>query len=477
MTCAWRIGIWAALALLTGLATANDAMKANEVKKVNNVKKANEVVWQPVANTHAEAAQPRLNLRLQQVEVRRLLQLLADQRSISVMISDDVAGTLTMNLVDVSATDAWVLILNAAGLAERIHQDIRYVAPAPSIAAREQATLSEAQTAEQLMPLTTQVLRIRYARAEQLLTHLSSGQSLLSKRGEVWVDERLNALVVSDVPDRVDSVSRLVSRLDVPLKQVAIEARIVTASDTLNHQLGIQWRADLSNLDTLTGETSAASDINRLVATTALAVAAPASTLALGILRPGTAIDAELSLLAEQGKARVLAKPKILTLDQSPASIESGVQIPYQETSRSGATSTAFRDAVLSLHVLPQITPDQNIMMQLKVKQDTVGQIFNGVPSINTNEIQTRVLVGNGETVVLGGILQEDANDAERKTPMLGDLPMIGRVFRRRITRQDQQELLVFVTPTLVSQPTVVPVADAPLNSASPKAEVGEPPP
>ena len=469
MTCAWRIGVWAALALLTGLATANDAMKANEVNKVNDV------VWQPVADTHAEAAQPRLNLRLQQVEVRRLLQLLADQRSISVMISDDVKGTLTMNLVDVSAADAWVLILNAAGLAERIRQNIRYVAPAPSIAAREQATLSEAQTVEQLMPLTTQVLRIRYARAEQLLTHLSNGQSLLSGRGEVWVDERLNALVVSDVPDRVDLVSRLVSRLDVPLNQVAIEARIVTASDTLNHQLGIQWRADLSNLDTLTGETSAASDINRLVTTTALA-AAPASTLALGILRPGTAIDAELSLLAEQGKARVLAKPKILTLDQSPASIESGVQIPYQETSRSGATSTSFRDAVLSLHVLPQITPDQNIMMQLKVKQDTVGQIFNGVPSINTNEIQTRVLVGNGETVVLGGILQEDANDAERKTPLLGDLPVIGRVFRRRITRQDQQELLVFVTPTLVSQPTVVPVVDAPLNSALPEAEVGEPP-
>ena len=470
MTCAWRIGVWAALALLTGLATANDAMKANEVNKVNDV------VWQPVADTHAEAAQPRLNLRLQQVEVRRLLQLLADQRSISVMISDDVKGTLTMNLVDVSAADAWALILNAAGLAERIHQNIRYVAPAPSIAAREQATLSEAQTVEQLMPLTTQVLRIRYARAEQLLTHLSNGQSLLSGRGEVWVDERLNALVVSDVPDRVDSVSRLVSRLDVPLNQVAIEARIVTASDTLNHQLGIQWRADLSNLDTLTGETSAASDINRLVATTALA-AAPASTLALGILRPGTAIDAELSLLAEQGKARVLAKPKIVTLDQSPASIESGVQIPYQETSRSGSTSTSFRDAVLSLHVLPQITPDQNIMMQLKVKQDTVGQIFNGVPSINTNEIQTRVLVGNGETVVLGGILQEDANDAERKTPLLGDLPVIGRVFRRRITRQDQQELLVFVTPTLVSQPIVVPVVDAPLNSALPEAEVGEPPP
>ena len=465
MICPWRFGVWAALALSTGLAVANDVMRANDI------------AWQPVANPPAEAAQPRLNLRLQQAEVRSLLQFLADQRGISVMTSDDVAGTLTLNLVDVSPVDAWVLVLNAAGLAERIHKDIRYVAPASAIAAREQATLNEAQSVEQLTPLTTQVLRIRYARAKQLLTHLSSGQSLLSGRGEVWVDERLNALVVSDVPDRVDSVSKLVSRLDVPLNQVAIEARVVTASDTLNHQLGIQWRADLSNVDTLTDERSAASDINRLVATTNLAAAAPASTLALGILRPGTAIDAELSLLAEQGKARVLAKPKILTLDQSPASIQSGVQIPYQETSRSGATSTAFRDAVLSLYVLPQITPDQNIMIQLKVKQGTVGKIFNGVPSINTNEIQTRVLVGNGETVVLGGILQEDANDAERKTPLLGDLPVIGRVFRRRITRQDQQELLVFVTPTLVSQPTFVPQPDASPNSALRDAEISKSPP
>jgi type IV pilus assembly protein PilQ len=189
-----------------------------------------------------------------------------------------------------------------------------------------------------------------------------------------------------------------------------------------------------------------------LIASTALAVSAPASTLTLGVLRAGVAVDAELSSLAEQGQARVLAKPKILTLDQSPASIQSGVQIPYQETSRSGATSTSFRNAVLSLNVLPQITPDQNIMMQLKVKQDTVGQIFNGVPSINTNEIQTSVLVGNGETLVLGGILQEDANRSERKTPILSDIPFLGKAFRRKVARQDQQELLVFITPTLVRQ-------------------------
>ena len=192
--------------------------------------------------------------------------------------------------------------------------------------------------------------------------------------------------------------------------------------------------------------------MNSLVATNALVVAAPASTLALGVLRPGVQVDAELSLLAAKGQARVLAKPKILTIDQSPASIQSGVQIPYLETSRSGATSTAFRNALLSLHVLPQITPDQKILLQPQVKQDTVGQIFNGVPSINTNEIQTSVLVGNGETLVFGGILQEDKNHTERKTPILGDLPVLGRLFKRKIARRDQQELLIFITPTLAQE-------------------------
>ena len=188
------IGTW------TALVAAASPVNADEAAEVN------EVVWQPVSHGDAQVQTPRLNLRLQQAEVRGLLQLLADQRNISVMISDEVEGTLTMNLADVSALDAWALILDAAGLAERAHQNICYVAPAPSIAAREQATLAEAQTVEQLIPLKTRVLRIRYARAKQLLKHLSGGQSLLSQRGEVWLDERLNALVVSDVPQRVESI-------------------------------------------------------------------------------------------------------------------------------------------------------------------------------------------------------------------------------------------------------------------------------
>lgn len=443
MTC-WSKALMTLLLCACGL-EARSALEAE-----NSGSKA--AFWGAVESAQSDENAPRLTLRLEEADIRGLLALLADQLGLSVLISDDVEGTLSMSLVDVPASDAWVLVLQAAGLAERQHQDVRYVAPATFIAQREEALLSNAQTVEQLMPLETAVLRVRYARANQLLKHLTSTHTMLSSRGEALVDERLNALVVNDLPARVAAIRELIARLDAPLAQVAIEARIVTASDNLNHQLGVQWRAQFSSAEDQGSPDTETEDISSLIATTALAVSAPASTLTLGVLRPGVAVDAELSSLAEQGQARVLAKPKILTLDQSPASIQSGVQIPYQETSRSGATSTSFRNAVLSLHVLPQITPDQNIMMQLRVKQDAVGQIFNGVPSINTNEIQTSVLVGNGETLVLGGILQEDANSSERKTPILSDIPFFGKAFRRKIERQDQQELLVFITPTLVQK-------------------------
>ena len=443
MTC-WSKALMTLLLCACGL-EARSALEAE-----NSGSKA--AFWGAVESAQSDENAPRLTLRLEEADIRGLLALLADQLGLSVLISDDVEGTLSMSLVDVPASDAWVLVLQAAGLAERQHQDVRYVAPATFIAQREEALLSNAQTVEQLMPLETAVLRVRYARANQLLKHLTSTHTMLSSRGEALVDERLNALVVNDLPARVAAIRELIARLDAPLAQVAIEARIVTASDNLNHQLGVQWRAQFSSAEDQGSPDTETEDISSLIATTALAVSAPASTLTLGVLRPGVAVDAELSSLAEQGQARVLAKPKILTLDQSPASIQSGVQIPYQETSRSGATSTSFRNAVLSLHVLPQITPDQNIMIQLRVKQDAVGQIFNGVPSINTNEIQTSVLVGNGETLVLGGILQEDAKSSERKTPILSDIPFFGKAFRRKIERQDQQELLVFITPTLVQK-------------------------
>ncbi|MEL0047146.1 MAG: type IV pilus secretin PilQ [Gammaproteobacteria bacterium] len=399
----------------------------------------------------ASNADLRLSLQLQDAPVRDLLQLLAHQKGISVLVSDEVSGTLSLNLVEVAWPDAWSTVLSAAGLAERVGQGIRFVAPAEMLAAQETQALSDAQTVEQLAPLQTVVLRVRYARANLLHKYLAAEKAGLSERGRVFVDERLNALIIRDLPGRLDSLRRLVELLDVPLSQVAIEARIVTASDSLNQQLGVAWQAAFRSAGSAGGAAKVGTgSINSVVASTALSTASPASTLSLGVLRPGVAIDARLSSLVEQGRARVLAKPKILTIDQSLASIQSGVQIPYQETSRSGATSTSFKDAVLSLHVRHLVTPDGNILMQIEVKQDTVGQIFNGVPSINTNEMQTNVLVGNGQTLVLGGILQEDENDARRKTPIFGDLPVVGRLFRRKIKRKDQQELLVFITPTLV---------------------------
>ena len=216
---------------------------------------------------------------------------------------------------------------------------------------------------------------------------------------------------------------------------MAIEARIVTASDNLNRQLGVQWRAQSSSADDQSNPDTETDDISSLIATTDLAVGAPASTLTLGILRPGVAVDAELSSLAEQGQARRISQAKGSYLGPVAGTLDpfSPVSGSKETSRRFGPTSTSFRNAVLSLHVLAQITPVQNIMMQLKVKQDVVGQIFNGVPSINTNEIQTSVLVGNGETLVLGGILQEDANSSERKTPILSDIPFLDKLSDARL--------------------------------------------
>ena len=246
----------------------------------------------------ASNADLRLSLQLQDAPVRDLLQLLAHQKGISVLVSDEVSGTLSLNLVEVAWPDAWSTVLSAAGLAERVGQGIRFVAPAEMLAAQETQALSDAQTVEQLAPLQTVVLRVRYARANLLHKYLAAEKAGLSERGRVFVDERLNALIIRDVPGRLDSLRRLVELLDVPLSQVAIEARIVTASDSLNQQLGVAWQAAFRSAGSAGGAAKVGTgSINSVVASTALSTASPASTLSLGVLRPGVAIDARLSFL------------------------------------------------------------------------------------------------------------------------------------------------------------------------------------
>ena len=292
---------------------------------------------------------------------------------------------------------------------------------------------------------------------------------MLSERGSVIVDERTNSIILTDTAEKIEEFRRVIQQLDIPVRQVLIEARIVTANANYSKEIGIRWggghiedgvgggqlRAG-GSLETLTelqniivegdGEITSPGDLLVDLGVSG----AGASSFGIGFTNEGTLLDLELSALASDGHAEVVARPKVITADKSSALIESGVEIPYQEASSSGATSTSFKDAVLSLEVTPQITPDDRIIMQLTVKQDTVGQVFEGVPSINTNEIQTEVLVDNSQTIVLGGIFTTDRNMSTTKTPFLGDLPYVGRLFKRTTERDDKQELLIFITPRII---------------------------
>ncbi len=419
----------------------------------------------------------KLSLNFQDIEVRSVLQLIADFTDLNLVASDTVSGRITLRLKNVPWDQALDLILKTKGLDKRQVGNVLLVAPAAEIAAREKLELENQKQISELAPLRTEFIQISYASAMELFELFSNAssesgdQSMLSPRGSVIVDERTNSIILTDTADRLNEFRRVIAQLDVPVRQVLIEARIVTANANFSEQLGIKWgggalkhvgipavwkfggsRDTLSELQNIItdplGEGSITSPGDLVVD---LGVSgAGASSFGIGITGEGYLLDLELSALTSEGHAEVVARPKVITADKSTAMIESGVEIPYQEATSSGATSTSFKDAVLSLEVTPQITPDNRIIMELNVKQDTVGQVFNGVPSINTNEIQTQVLVDNGQTIVLGGVFQTDRNISTTKTPFLGDLPYIGRFFRRTIERDDKQELLIFITPRII---------------------------
>ena len=415
----------------------------------------------------------KLSLNFQDIEVRSVLQLIADFTDLNLVASDTVSGRITLRLKNVPWDQALELILKTKGLDQRQVGNVLLVAPAAEIAAREKLELENQKQISELAPLRTEFVQIRYASATELFNLFTSagegGTSMLSERGSVIVDERTNSIILTDTNEKLEQFRRVIAQFDVPVRQVLIEARIVTANANFSEQLGIRWggggiqtRGDTTrriggSLDTLNEQQNMAvagsGDITfpgALVADLGVS-GGGATSFGFGITRAGYLVVLELSALATDGHAEVVARPKVITADKSPAIIESGVEIPYQEATSSGATSTSFKDAVLSLEVTPQITPDDRIIMDLNVKQDTVGQIFNGVPSINTNEIQTQVLVDNGQTIVLGGIFQTDKNISTTKTPFLGDIPYVGRFFKRTIERDDKQELQIFITPRIIA--------------------------
>lgn len=419
----------------------------------------------------------KLSLNFQDIEVRSVLQLIADFTDLNLVASDTVSGRITLRLKNVPWDQALELILKTKGLDKRQVGNVLLVAPAAEIAAREKLELENQKQISELAPLRTEFIQIRYASATELFNLFSNSggsaeQSILSERGSVIVDDRTNSIILTDTADRLQEFREVIAQLDVPVRQVLIEARIVTASDNFSEELGIRWgggsigdASPVGGAAKLGGSLTTLNELQDIIVNGDGQISSPDDLVVdLGVTSPGATsfgigitgeqyiLDLELSALAADGHAEVVARPKVITADKSPAIIESGTEIPYQEATSSGATSTSFKDAVLSLEVTPQITPDDRIIMQLNVKQDSVGQVFNGVPSIDTNEIETEVLVDNGQTLVLGGIFQTDRNVSTTKTPFLGDLPYVGRLFRRTLERDDKAELLIFITPRIIQE-------------------------
>jgi type IV pilus assembly protein PilQ len=407
----------------------------------------------------------RLSLNFQSIEVRSVLQLLADFTGLNVVVSDSVGGTLTLRLKNVPWDQALDIILRTEGLAQRRNGNVIFIAPQQEIAQREQQQLAAAQQKQELAPLRTEYIQVNYAKAADLASIMQSeGTSLLSDRASVTVDQRTNTLLVRDTSNNLEQARQLVNRLDVPVRQVLIESRIVVANDDFNRELGVRFgvsgnatneQAGVSGSGVVAGQYAtqpgATAPVNGDYNVN-LPVTNPAGSigLALAELPFGSLLQLELSAMQADGRGEIISTPRVITANQSEAVIEQGVEIPYQEASSSGATSVSFKKAVLSLTVTPQITPDDRVIMDLAITRDSVGQIFANIPSVDTRELQTQVLVDNGETVVLGGIYEQDKNNTVNRVPFFSDLPVVGTLFKSTVRSNDKSELLVFVTPKIV---------------------------
>jgi type IV pilus assembly protein PilQ len=432
----------------------------------------------------------RLTLNFQDIETRAVLQLLADASGQNIVVSDSVSGSVTLRLQNVPWDQALDIVLRTKGLDKRKNDNVIIVAPTEELAAREKAELAARQDVQDLSPLRTEYLQVNYAKASDLASLIKSqaGGGLLSKRGSVTVDERTNTLLLQDSSDRLEDIRRLVGTLDIPIRQVQIEARIVIVNDDFTRELGA--RVGYTGITTngndgvfATSGTAAATDtvassaLDNLAAgggpfpveipvgdggapqryNVNLPVSNPAGSLAFMLLGNDYLVDLEISAAQAEGRGEVISTPRVITANQREASIEQGVEIAYQESASSGATTVQFKKAVLSLRVTPQVTPDNRIILDLNVKKDSVGQIFVGIggaqiPSIDTREITTQVLVNDGQTVVLGGILETERRETEKKVPYLGDVPVLGRLFKTTGKTNNKDELLIFVTPKILRE-------------------------
>ncbi|MCF2947631.1 type IV pilus secretin PilQ family protein [Paraglaciecola aquimarina] len=407
-----------------------------------------------------------ISLDFQDVPVRQVLQIIAQVNGFNLVTTDTVSGNVTISLSGVPWDQALDMILKIKGLDKRLEGNILLIAPTEELTARETQQLQSKQQVAELAPLVSTNIQINYAKALELASILKGTEnSILTPRGSVSVDERTNTLLLRDTQASIDEAKALVDALDIPIKQVLIESRMVTVRDNASEELGVQWGASnrTSNGGTsgsIVGADAIASGVVPSISdrlNVALPVANPAGRIGVQIARliDGTIIDLELSALESENKGEIIASPRITVANQHEAYIEQGTEIPYVQSTSSGATSVEFKKAVLSMKVIPHITPDNRIILDLVVTQDTRGDTVSTstgpAVAIDTQEISTQVLVENGETIVLGGIFQQASTDDTSKVPLLGDLPVVGNLFKNTAERLEKRELLIFVTPKILT--------------------------
>ncbi len=429
----------------------------------------------------------RLTLNFQDIDVRSVLQLLADTSGQNIVVSDSVTGNLTLRLQNVPWDQALDIVLRTKGLDKRRQDNVIIIGPTEELASREKAELAAHKEVQELSPVRTEFIQANYAKVSdlaKLIKTQNAKDSMLSARGSLAIDERTNTLLVQDTSEKLADIRRLVQTLDVPVRQVLIEARIVIVSDAFERDLGARFgvtsaqKNGNNGLLAITGngtgsDTMVGSALSNLqttgvvgpVATPALAnryqVNLPAAnvngSIGISILGGSHLVDLELSAAQNEGRSQVISSPRVITANQKQATIMQGVEIPYQESASSGATTTQFRDAVLSLKVTPLITPDNRVILDLNVSDDSVGaQVTSAtggyVPSINTRQIITQVLVGDGQTVVLGGILDTTKSKSAQKVPFLAEIPVLGNLFKSTVDIDNKTELLIFITPKILRE-------------------------
>ena len=413
-----------------------------------------------------------ISINFQDIPVRNVLQLIADYNQFNLVVSDSVKGNLTLRLDGVPWQQVLDIILQVKGLDKRVDGNVVLVAPKAELDLREKEALEKARLEAELGELSSEIIKVKFAKASDIADMIGgeSAMSMLSERGSLSIDERTNALLIRDLKENIDVVREIVESLDVPVKQVQIEARIVTVNEGNLDELGVRWGFTSTNGNNTVGGSIESNlyqrgllDQDKLPVDDFLnvnlgATAANASSIAFQVakLGSGTLLDLELSAMQSESKAEVISSPRLITTNKKPAYIEQGTEIPYLESSSSGATSVTFKKAVLSLKVTPQITPDNRLVLDLSVTQDRPGQVVKTgtgeAVAIDTQRIGTQVLVENGETVVLGGIFQHSVTDSVDKVPLLGDLPLLGALFKRSYQKMGKSELLIFVTPKVVLQ-------------------------